>query len=133
MADATIIDRYSPNTEWGKQHVEIVLKQWEYEARFTVRLGGNCLGFIVLEHAVGRLYEDLTNELPDDQPASVTLTAPDGRKLLCEDDEQDEESWLKAMCVSLRIVAYDPPTLNQVRAIHGAAPVADGNRPYDPS
>lgn len=126
MTDAPIIAEYSPNIRWGKQHVEIILKQWKYESRFVKQIGGNCTGMDVLDCALDDLYDDLADgrDVPE-----VILTAPDGETLSCMDEEGLGERWLKRMCVSLRIVAYDPPTLNEVRARNGADSVPDGDRP----
>lgn len=128
MADAPVIADYSPNIRWGKQHVEIILKQWRYEARFVELVGGNCTGMDVLECALDNLYDRLAER---SDPAEVMLLAPDGDTLLCVDDEHKSNDWLKAMCISLRIIAYDPPTLNEVRRRNGAPPLPDGDHPYD--
>lgn len=130
---AEVITEYSPNLEWGQQHVEIVLKAWDYEARHVVKIGGNCHGFGVMEAALRRLYETLAGEVGEDEPARVILTHADGNTMLCEDDDEREEEWLKGMTVSVRIVAYDPPTMNEVRARYGAAPLPDGDRPASQS
>ena len=127
-----VIAEYSPDIEWGEQHVEIVLKQWAYSVTHTVKIGGNCRGFSVLDAAVRRLYDALAGEVDDGEPARVVLTSADGDTLLCEDDDEREEDWLKDMAVSARVVRYDPPTLNEVRARNGAAPVPDGDRPHPP-
>jgi hypothetical protein len=67
-----MINEYSPNIEWGKQAVEIVLMQWAYKATFTMEVGGNCTGFPVIECALDNLYENLMGE--DTDIARVTLT-----------------------------------------------------------
>ena len=123
MADVPVIEEYSPNICWGKQHVEIVLQQWQYEARFVELVGGNCLGVDVMEAAFGNLYDRLEGD-----PVRVRLTAPNGDTLLCEDEHDRGDEWLKEMCVSIRIVAYDPPTVNEVRARNGVEPLPDGDR-----
>jgi Family of unknown function (DUF5406) len=125
-----VIQKYSPNTQWGKQVVEIILKAWGYSATFTEEVGGNCLGFDVIECAIVNLYDRLVDD--GAEPTKVVLTNSSGDELLCEDDEDREEEWLKKMVVSARIVAWVAPTLNEVRAKNGAPPVADGDKPYDP-
>jgi hypothetical protein len=127
-----VVAEYSPNTEWGKQHVEVTLKQWAYSATHVVQIGGNCRGFDVLEAAIGRVYDLACEDVPDGYAPRLTLTAPHGGTLLCEDDEDGGEDWIKEMAVSVRIVGYDPPTLNEVRARNGAPPVPDGDRPHPP-
>jgi hypothetical protein len=126
MADPTsstaaTIANYSPNTRWGQQHVEVTFKMWTYSATRTVTVGGNCLGFTVLEAAVSQIYDDLRSKGGD--MATIILTDPAGKEMEAQDDEDKEDEWLKAMVVSLRIVAYDPPTLNEVREMIGVDPV----------
>jgi hypothetical protein len=105
--------------------------QWEYKAMFTQKVGGNCTGMAVIECAINNLFESLLPE-NDADPASVTLTNDAGDTVLSEDDCEREVEWLNAMVVSACIVAWEPPTLNEVRAMHGAKPIEGGDRPYDP-
>lgn len=131
-----VISHYSPNLEWGKQHVEIVLRQWDYSAAHTVDIGGNCLGFSIMETAVGALFDRLANEAEgggEEGPiVRVTLTNPKGETLLCTDDDDLGEEWLGKMVVSVAIVGWTPPTLNEVRKKNGAAPVPNGDVPWTP-
>jgi hypothetical protein len=123
-----IVDIYSPNFEWGKTHVEIVLQQWDHRAVEVVEVGGNCHGFGVMETAIGVLLESL----PGDERASIILTDPEGNRLHCEDDDDRQEEWLKDMVVSVRIIALTHPTLNEIRARNGAPPVEGGGVPRIP-
>lgn len=125
-----VIKSYSPNIAWGKQVVEIVLKQWAYEKAFVVRVGGNCVGFAIFEAALSNLLDQLWPH--DTDFASVTLTDPAGDTLLSEDEEDAGEFWLQRMVVSVRILAYEPPSLNEVRKMNGARPLLDGNRLWEP-
>lgn len=119
-----LIREYSPNIEWGKQHVEIVLMAWGYSRTFEIDVGGNRTGLDVISCAVENLDEELQG--------TVELSNAEGDTLLCEDDDDLGEEWLKSMVVSARIIGWTPPTLNEVRKINGAAPVADGDQPWRP-
>lgn len=128
-----MINEYNPNIRWGKQRVEVTLMQWGYSKKFTVDIGGNCTGFDVLESAAGRIYDALPKkDYGEDEVAFVVLDRPDGDTLECTDDESRDEDWLKDMIVSLQIVGYTPPTLNEVREMNGVAPLPDGDRPWQP-
>lgn len=128
-----MITEYSPNIAWGKQKVEIVLMQWAYSKKIEVEIGGNCTGLSVLEAAIGRLYDSLLPEGDEnDAPAKIVLANEKGDTLECADDEDLGDDWLKNMVVSLQIIAYTPPTINEVRKMNGAKPVKDGDRPWQP-
>lgn len=118
----------NPNNAWGKHVVEVVLKQWKYHRTFVVRVGGNCHGLTVLESAIDNIYDGLWDE--QDDPAEITLTSDTGEQLLCTDDDDLGDEWIKNMVVSCRIIDYEPPTVNQVRALNGADPLPDGDKPY---
>lgn len=110
---AEIIREYSPNIQWGKQQVEIVLMQWGYRESFKIFVGGNCHGLSVIECAVGILYDNLLTEGSED-PAKVVLVKGND-SLHCTDDEDRGEEWLKNMIVSAQIIDWIPPTLNEVQ------------------
>ncbi|MFG1462327.1 DUF5406 family protein [Xanthobacter sp. DSM 24535] len=118
------IEKYSPNIRWGKQRVSITLMAWGYKIERTVSVGGNCCGFVVIEAAICTLSDELDGE--------VTLTNDAGDTLDCSDDDNRGEDWVKRMVVSASIIEWEPPTLNEVRAMNGAAPLPDGERAYDP-
>lgn len=120
MAD--LIASNNPNNAWGKHHVEIVLQCWRYTGTYVEQVGGNCLGFDLFDTAIENLYETLEGE--------IILTNPEGDTLHCEDEEDREADWLKKMVVSCRVIAFDPPTLNEVRKRNGAKPVPNGDVPY---
>ncbi len=127
-----IVAEYSPNIAWGKQHVEVTVKQWAYSATHIVRIGGNCRGFDVMESAVSQVCDLAREGVPEGCPPRLILKAPNGDTLECDDDDDRGEEWIKDMTVSVQIVGYDPPTLNEVRAMNGAPPVPDGDRPHPP-
>lgn len=127
-----IIDNHSPNIRWGKQVLEVTLKSWAYAKTFTVRVGGNCHGFDIFDTAVGNVLLQLDEDAPN-----VTLTDDAGDTLLCEFDPEEEasrdpEDWLKRMVVSVRIVGWEPPSLNEIRKMNGGEPIVAGDVPYDP-
>jgi hypothetical protein len=124
-----MITNYNPNIRWGKQHVEIVLMQWDYKKSFTVDIGGNCIGFDVIEAAVERIYDGLPS---DELGPFVILTNSAGDDLECQDEEGREDEWIKDMVVSAQIVGWTSPTVNEVREMNGAKPLPDGDRPWQP-
>lgn len=128
MSESTIIENNNPNNEWGKHVVEVVLKQWKYQKAFLTKVGGNCHGFSIMETAVDNVYESLLNT--QDDAGEVILTDDNGDTLLCTDDEGREDSWIKKMVVSVRIIDFEPPTINEVRKRNGAKPLPDGDRPW---
>ncbi|MFT4098452.1 MAG: DUF5406 family protein [Rhodoblastus sp.] len=125
-----IIAHYSPNIRWGKQKVEIVFKAWDYYVTAYVEIGGNCLGHSVMETAIGSVFETLEDD-EHGQP-KIILKRPDGKTLECVDEESRGEEWLADMCVSMRIVDWTPPTVNEVREMNGAKQLPDGDRPWQP-
>ncbi|MFZ5739624.1 MAG: DUF5406 family protein [Pseudomonadota bacterium] len=127
-----VIGAYSPNIRWGRQMVEVQLKQWDYAAEFIVGIGGNCIGFDVLEAAIGSVIDHLSEGVDASQLLQVKLKNADGGELLLIDEEDDGEAWLRPMVVSVRIVDWIPPTLNEVRAKNGAPPVDGGDCPWRP-
>jgi hypothetical protein len=125
-----LIESYSPNINCGIQVVDITFMAWGYSMTFTTRISGNRRGWDVIEAAVGVIYDQLPtfrNEI-----ASIELANAAGEKLLVEDEEDIGEDWLKNMIVSASIIAWEPPTLNEVRAKNGRPPIAGGDVPYNP-
>lgn len=127
-----MIAEYSPNIRWGKQHVEVTLMQWGYTKKFTVDVGGNCIGMDVIEGAISLVYDSLPTDPRDSEMAVTVLTNKDGDTLECQDEEGRGEDWVREMVVSVQIVGWTPPTLNEVRKMNGAKPVPDGDRPWQP-
>ena len=133
MVKVNLIESHSPNMRWGQQVFEVVLKEWGYEKTFTVRVGGNMRGFAVMEAVFDQISSEIRSSVGDDGPLRLTLTDRAGQTLDTEDeDHQDDEDWLKSMCVSVRLVGWEPPSLNEVRARHGAEPIPDGDVAWNP-
>lgn len=124
-----LISSNNPNNKWGQSIVEVILKAWSYEKTYTIKVCGNCHGMDVFEQAISMIHDSL---FENGEPLKIILTNPDGDTLECEDDEDRGELWIKDMIVSMRLLDYIQPTLNEVRKINGAAPIADGDKPYQP-
>jgi hypothetical protein len=105
----TLVKKHDPNMYWYKCTYAITLMMWDYSKTFEVEVGGNVLGFDLLETAVDALYDDL--EVDDDGRIVVELENPDGETLICQDDEGQEESWLKEMVVSVVLVKQEKEDL----------------------
>lgn len=122
-----IIDVNGPNRKWGQHQVEVVFQSWDYRNVFVVEVGGNSHGTDVLDCAVDRVLDKLSDL------GTLTLTAPDGDTLLID---ESSDSWtdreLRDLVVSVRIVGYVAPTLNAIRARNCAASLPDGDHPHDP-
>lgn len=74
----------------------------------------------------------LLDQLPEsDGLPSVVLKDGNGSELLSVDEEDRGERWLKSMIVGAEIIAWFPPTLNEVRAMNGAKPLPDGDKLWD--
>jgi hypothetical protein len=105
---------YDPNlTLCGRtatQTVKLRFQMWESTTERTVTIGGNCTGLTVMRSAVGKVYDDLVESLPEDEPAEITLVNRDGDTLICEDEEDQGEDWLADMCVSIEIVEIQGDT-----------------------
>jgi hypothetical protein len=99
---------YDPNITWAKQRVKLTYTQWDATLNVEVEIGGNCKGFCVLEAAVDRHYEQLVESVDPETTPSITLREPNGDTLVCEDEEDQQEDWLKDLCVAAEIVAIEP-------------------------
>ena len=129
------VSTYSPNTRWGVHRVEIVLQAWEFRCVRVVQVNGNVRGHAVLDAAVDDLFESIENAafMEADDGAGLVglhLADPSGKRMWVADDEDRGAEWLKGLIVGVRIVGYDPPTLNEVRRMNGATPVPDGDVPH---
>ena len=105
VADRVMMKSYDPNTTFDKftQHVEITLQQWEYSGTLLAEVGGNTLGFSIMEFAIENAYDALA--LNHHKIPTVWLFAPDGGSLECSDDEEGGAEWLKNMVVEIRIIS----------------------------
>lgn len=104
---------YDPNlTNSGKmavQTVKLTFASWEYRAERTVEVGGTCKGFSVIESAVYRAWEGLEfDQCGNVEYANITLTDSKGEELICEDDDDRGEDWLKDMLISAEIISIIP-------------------------
>lgn len=103
---------YDPNLtcsgSMAKQTVRLTFGMWEYRKTLETEVGGNCTGLTVIDCAVGNIYDNL----PENHygAASMEMDAMDksGDTLLCEDDEERGEEWLKDMLISAEITAIRP-------------------------
>ena len=99
---------YDPNMtnsgRMAKQTVKMVFQTWEYMAVRSEVIGGNCTGFDVIGAAVGNAYDNLLTErgIP-----YIEMMDMDGNELVCEDDENRGENWLKDMLVKAEIVSIE--------------------------
>lgn len=83
----------------AKQTVELTFQVDDYVATKTATVGGNCLGFSVIESAVENVFDDLGGE-----DGELTLTRPNG-------DTTSVELWefeLKDLLVAARITSIEP-------------------------
>lgn len=121
-----IIDVNGPNRAWGRHQVEVVLQAWDYRKAIVTEVGGADRGLDVLERAVDNVLDQV------EDAGILVLTAPDGETLRYA---EGEDSWtdaeLRGLVVSVRIVGYEPPTVNALRVRNGAEPLPDGDRPSD--
>ena len=97
---------FSGNT--AVKTIRLVFGAWDYRAVRNVTVGGNCSGLTNIEAAIESLFDDLYDERPS--LPQLVMERENGEKLICEDDENREEDWLKDMLVSAEIVAATPTT-----------------------
>jgi hypothetical protein len=83
----------------AKQTVELTFQVDDYFAKHTTTIGGNALGFSVIESAVENVFDDLGGE-----DGELKLKRANGDELLCELWEHE----LKDMLVEARITSIKP-------------------------
>tara|TARA_B100000700_G_scaffold88627_1_gene99915 strand:- start:27740 stop:28114 length:375 start_codon:yes stop_codon:yes gene_type:complete len=109
---APVIQNYDPNMTLSgrkaQQQVELVFQVWDYTAKFTVPVGGNCTGLSIMDSAIGTIYEDLPGLPYDEETPMLILYNAAGEPMECADDEDRDEDWLKDMLVSARILSIEP-------------------------
>lgn len=105
------IMNYDPNVvDYTRQTVRLTFASWEARRVMEVDVPGGT-GFDVIEGAISLAYESLpdrTYETLTSEPITVAvleLTYPDGDVLICEDEEQAGEDWLREMLIGAEIVA----------------------------
>jgi hypothetical protein len=106
------MDNYNPELvcmgRKAKQQVELTLQTWGYSSVVFTQVGGNCLGLSVIETAIGIVYDRLVKLSEETgNPVRIVLTAPDGTELICEDDDESGEDWIKDMVVGARILSIE--------------------------
>lgn len=111
------MDNYDPNMtlsgRMAKQTVQLTFQIWQYKATKEAVVGGNCMGFTVIDFAIAQVYESLPYQEirydgKDYYVAEITLEDDEGNILLCEDEENQRDDWLRDMLVSAEIVAIKP-------------------------
>ena len=99
---------YDPNIvncgRMANQTVRLTFGTWDYRAERECVVGGNCAGLDVIDTAVLGVYESLREGRYGKE---ITLKNDAGEELLCSDDEDEEEDWLKKMLVKAEIVAIE--------------------------
>ena len=98
---------YDPNMTMcgniAKQTVRLTFGQWQYRGTMDVEIGGNCMGFSVIDSAAYAAFEKCWSE--DDEIARIVLTDADGNTLSCTDYEDRCEDWLKDMLLAAEIIS----------------------------
>lgn len=101
---------YDPNMvtsgRKAKQVVRMTFGQWEYRATFEKTVGGNGRGLSVIDCAVGQVSDDLYSD--EREYGSITMLNANGDELICDDDDDMGEDWLKNMLISAEIVSITP-------------------------
>jgi hypothetical protein len=103
---------YDPNLtnsgRMAKQTVRLTFAQWEYRKTIETEVGGNCTGLTVIECAVDNVYDSLPRNRHDCAYLEMGAVDGSGDTLICEDDEDSGDEWLKDMLVCAEIVAIRP-------------------------
>jgi len=97
---------YDPNRAYNMtiQKVKLVFGRHEYRKIVETIVGGNCLGFTVIEAAIENIYDDLETE--DDIP-KITLSTDDGNTLELSDEMFEGSDWLKNLVISATIISIE--------------------------
>lgn len=95
---------YDPNLvrcgRMATQTVKLVFGQWDYRKEVLIDVSGNCTGLVVIDVAIDNFYQECGDE--------IELTDANENVLICEDDEQKGEDWLKDMLISAEILSITP-------------------------
>ena len=91
--------------------VNLIFGLWKFRRSFTAIVGGNCMGLDMIDCAVEKVYEDL----PINAEGSKQIILKDSQRneLVCTDDEDNEERWLKDMLISAEILEIEPFNRNK--------------------
>lgn len=87
--------------------VKLTFAMWDYRLEVTETVGGNILGFDVLEAALDKITERVIEESSDDM-FSITLSRPDGDTLEVDDSDDDAEEVLRKMLVGFEVLSVVP-------------------------
>ena len=98
---------YDVNIQWARQTVRLTFGMWEARATMEVDVGGNCKGADIFDSALYQAYDRLLQAAGQGVPTLV-MKLPDGDELHCDDEDDDGEDWLKAMCIGFEIISIRP-------------------------
>lgn len=107
---------YDPNlTNSGRmaiQTVRLTFGLWESRKEIEVKVGGNCTGLAIIDAAISNAYDKLERRSiygSDGSYAVMYFEHPvTGDSLECEDEEDEDEEWLKDMLIKAEIVDIQP-------------------------
>ena len=98
---------------YGVHTVEVDLQRGSSKVTLTKKVGGNACGFSVVEAAVGAVYEDApVYDYPEDdgaypgQACYLAMKDADGDEVKVFDADEEEDEWVKAMVVGVRITGF---------------------------
>lgn len=102
---------YNPNLvncgRMARQTIRLTFGMWDYRAEKETTVGGNCLGLEVIETAVENVYDRLPEDSHGYEVKEIILKNNAGDELICRDDEDRADDWLKEMLVKAEIVAIE--------------------------
>lgn len=99
-----MIKHYNPNLYCHVCTYAITLMQWDYSHVIIIEVGGNVRGFDLIESAAEAIYDTLE---ASDNCTVIELVNPKGEILICRDDEEEGEEWLKEMIVSIVLIKQE--------------------------
>lgn len=99
------IEKMDPNENWGRKTVRMKFMQWDYSTELTAVVGGNTLGFSVIETALSSTYDDLPKG--EYNEVQLILKRANGDELLCCDEEDRGDEWLGDMLVAAEIIKIE--------------------------
>lgn len=103
--ESTLIN-FDPNMNYSgnmsTKTIRMTFGVWDYRLTKEVTVGGNGAGFHNIDSALMQIYEDV------EATGIVLKRESDGGTLLCEDDENQGEDWLKDMLIAAEIIAVAP-------------------------
>ncbi|WP_315921877.1 DUF5406 family protein [Mesorhizobium sp. SP-1A] len=104
-AETTVIN-FDPNMNcsgnMSTKTIRMTFGVWDYRLIKEITVGGNGAGFHNIDSALMQLYEDV------EETGIVLKRESDGETLLCEDDDDQGEDWLKDMLIAAEIIAIAP-------------------------